>query len=89
MIEFIFEAIIPLKARKKDHDVPYVFVGSYSIVRLSNVALAVLEEVHRSPGQAPAQWKRDMLPIWHDRALVITNISKRVENKTIKSKKSQ
>ncbi len=84
----IFEGTIPLKPRKKDHDVPYLFVGS-SIVRLSNVALAVLEEVHRSPGQAPAQWKRDMLPIWHDRALEITNISKRVENKTIKSKKTQ
>lgn len=85
----IFWGYYPFKIKKKDHDVPYLFVGSYSFVRFSNVALAVLEEVHRSPGRAPAQWKRDMLPVWHDRALVITNLSKRVENKTIKPKKRQ
>lgn len=84
-----FWGYYPFKTKKKDQDVPYLFVGRYSIVQLSNVALAVLEEVHRSPGWAPAQWKRDMLPVWHDRALVITNLSNRVESKTIKPKKRQ
>jgi len=37
----------------------------------------------------PTRCKRGMLPMWHDGALVITNLSNRVKNKTMNPKKRQ